>query len=110
MDLDSSYEYTNAPGHEVKLIEPYADEKNVEVFKRLQKLESVGIIEPFNAKHMYFAAMNATGCKLTELGKASSSCPWSRGISYHLSLQARTHREGTKGSRGKTASNCYGCK
>lgn len=42
--------------------------------------------------------------------KASSSCPWSRGISYHLSLQARTHREGTKGSRGKTASNCYGCK
>lgn len=35
----------------------------------IQKLESVGIIEPFNAKHMYFAAMNATGCKLTELGK-----------------------------------------
>lgn len=69
MDLDSSYEYTNAPGHEVKLIEPYADEKNVEIFKRLQKLESVGMIEPFNAKHMYFAAMNATGCKLTELGK-----------------------------------------
>ena len=66
--LDPSYEYTNTPddNHEIK--EPYANDDNVKVFKDLQLYESVGLIEPVGAEHMYFAAMNSKSCKLTPLG------------------------------------------
>ena len=52
--------------HEV--LEPYADEHNVNIFKELQLFESVGLIEPVGEDHMYFAAMNSKSCKLTALG------------------------------------------
>ena len=55
--LDPSYEYTNAPEIEHKVIEPYADTEHVSVFKELQLFESVGLIEPVGTEHMYFAAM-----------------------------------------------------
>lgn len=66
--LDPLYEYTNTPddNHEIK--EPYANDDNVKVFKDLQLYESVGLIEPVGADHMYFAAMNSKSCKLTLLG------------------------------------------
>lgn len=66
--LDPSFEYTNTPddNHEIK--EPYANDNNVKVFKDLQLYESVGLIEPVGAEHMYFAAMNSKSCKLTPLG------------------------------------------
>lgn len=66
--LDPSYEYTNTPddNHEIK--EPYANDDNVKVFKDIQLYESVGLIEPVGAEHMYFAAMNSKSCKLTPLG------------------------------------------
>ena len=32
-------------------------------------LESIGLIEPVNTEHMYFAAMKSLGCKLTALGR-----------------------------------------
>ncbi len=69
LPLDPSFEFTNDPGYENKLIEPYADPRNVSKFKILQELESVGLVTPLNEKHMYFAAMNGGGCKLTSLGK-----------------------------------------
>lgn len=66
--LDPSFEYTNSPDEEHSVIEPYADSSNVAIFKELQLFESVGLVEPVNADHMYFAAMESKTCKLTALG------------------------------------------
>ena len=66
--LDPSFEFTNTPAEERHAIEPYADERNVQVFKELQLYESVGLVEPVDSEHMYFAAMEGKGCKLTALG------------------------------------------
>lgn len=67
--LDSSYEFTNCPEEQHKLVEPYAKPENVEKFKLLQQLQSIGLVEPVDAPFMYFAAMDGKGCKLTALGK-----------------------------------------
>lgn len=56
------------PNIEHKVIEPYANEENVSIFKELQKLEGVGLVVPVDEEHMYFAAMNSKSCKLTALG------------------------------------------
>lgn len=66
--LDPSFEDTNSPNIEHKVVEPYASTKNVTTFKELQKLESVGLVVPVDEDHMYFAAMNSKACKLTALG------------------------------------------
>ncbi len=66
--LDPSYEPTNAHEVEHTVVEPYAKQENVAVFKNLQKLQSVGLIVPVDEQHMYFAAMNSKACKLTSLG------------------------------------------
>lgn len=66
--LNPSFEFTNDPKIEHNYVKPYAQENNVAVFKDLQKLASVGLIVPVNEQHMYFAAMNSKGCKLTALG------------------------------------------
>jgi hypothetical protein len=65
--LDPSFEDTNIEGVPAA-IKPYADKKNVLVFKQLQKLQSVGLVVPTNEEFMYFAAMHSTGCHLTPLG------------------------------------------
>lgn len=69
LHLNPSFEYTNDPNVEHEVIEPYAVEKNVKLFKQLQKLQSVGLVQPVGEDHMYFAAMNSKACKLTEVGK-----------------------------------------
>ncbi|MDD2245408.1 MAG: caspase family protein [Dysgonamonadaceae bacterium] len=56
--LDPSYEDT----------EQCAIEVNVQVFKKLQKMFSVGLIVPCGEEYMYFAAINSKSCKLTALG------------------------------------------
>lgn len=66
--LNPSFEYTNSPDYTHNLIEPYAKANNVKIFKELQLLESVGLVEPVDAEHMYFAAMESKACKLTALG------------------------------------------
>lgn len=66
--LDPSFEDTNAPKVEHKIIEPHAKEENVAVFKHLQKFQGVGLVVPVDEQYMYFAAMNSTSCKLTALG------------------------------------------
>lgn len=69
MPLDPSFEFTNTDECNVEVIEPFADKKNVKTFKKLQKLESVGLIEPVGEEHMYFAAMNSRACRLTPTGQ-----------------------------------------
>lgn len=44
------------------------NEDNARIFKELQMCNRHGLIEPINAEHMYYAAIRATGCKLTALG------------------------------------------
>jgi len=66
--LDPSYEDTNAPSVDHKVVLPYAKQENVAIFKKLQKLQSVGLVEPVDETFMYFAAMNSKACKLTALG------------------------------------------
>lgn len=69
MKLDPSFEFTNTNTARHEVIEPYANETNVQIFKKLQNLESVGLVEPVGTKHMYFAAMKSKSCKLTVLGQ-----------------------------------------
>ncbi len=66
--LDPSFEDTNAPCVTHEFIKPYANPKNVEIFKNLQKMVSVGLVKPVGAEHMYFAAMESKKCELTPLG------------------------------------------
>lgn len=42
--------------------------ENSEIFQELQLCNKQGLITPIDAEHMYYAAMNSTGCKLTSLG------------------------------------------
>lgn len=67
--LDPSYECTNTPVVDHKVVEPYATAENVKTFKMLQKLQSIGFVEPIATDHMYFAAMESLGCRLTNLGQ-----------------------------------------
>jgi len=67
-NLDPSYEVTNSKDVKHTIIEPFAKDENVEVFKKLQKLQSVGLVVPVDADYMYFAAMESKSCRLTSLG------------------------------------------
>lgn len=66
--LDPSFEFTNNPEYKHEIIKPYANPENITIFKELQLFESIGLVEPVNEEHMYFAAMNSQSCKLTSLG------------------------------------------
>lgn len=65
--LDPSYEpdRANVPA-EFKNIP--VDENNVRIFKELQACNRYGLVVPVDAEHMYYAAINSTGCKLTAQG------------------------------------------
>lgn len=43
-------------------------EENGKKFEILQKYNRVNLVVPVEEKHMYYAAMNSTGCRLTPLG------------------------------------------
>lgn len=64
--LDPSYEPKRNPGEE-NLPKPVP--AHTETFARLQRLFSVDLVDPDGAEHMYFAAMDRKGCKLTALGR-----------------------------------------
>lgn len=65
--LDPSFEpdRENVP-EEFKNVPVNAD--NVRVFKELQKCNRYGLVVPVSAEHMYYAAIESTGCRLTALG------------------------------------------
>lgn len=44
------------------------DPENVRIFKELQMCNRHGLVIPIDAEHMYYAAINSTGCRLTALG------------------------------------------
>jgi len=67
--LDPSFEDSNDPSIVHPVTSPYANAVNVEKFKQLQQLQSVGLVAPVDRPFMYYAAMDSTGCKLTTLGK-----------------------------------------
>lgn len=67
--LNPSFEFTNCPTVNHKILQPYASKENVTKFKELQLLESVGLVKPTGTNHMYFAAMESKSCKLTKLGQ-----------------------------------------
>lgn len=69
LPLNPSFEPTNALAVEHKVIEPYADSENTQIFKELQMLEGVGLVVPCGEEHMYFAAMNSKACRLTSAGQ-----------------------------------------
>nr|WP_315138040.1 caspase family protein [uncultured Capnocytophaga sp.] len=69
LELDPSFEDTNTLEVKHLIIKPYADEDNVKKFKILQKLQSIGFIEPVGEEFMYFAAMKSKSCRLTVLGQ-----------------------------------------
>lgn len=65
--LDPTYEEDRANvdlGDEI----PMPIDEHVQIFKQLQNCNRNGLVEPVDAEHMYYAAMNSTGCKLTAAG------------------------------------------
>jgi hypothetical protein len=58
LHLDPSYEPTS----------DNPDINNIETFALLQKYNRINLVKPIDEEHMYYAAMNSTGCKLTVLG------------------------------------------
>jgi hypothetical protein len=56
--LDPSYEPT-VEGH---------IEEHTKVFAILQRYSHVNLVKPVDEEHMYYAAINSTGCRLTTLG------------------------------------------
>jgi len=65
--LDPSYEPDR-----INIPQEYRDipvnEENIRTFKELQLCNRHGLVVPVEAEHMYYAAINSKGCKLTALG------------------------------------------
>ncbi|WP_255221016.1 caspase family protein [Herbaspirillum rubrisubalbicans] len=65
--LDPSFEpdRQNVPAeyHEIPV-----NQEHVRIFKELQLCNRFGLVTPVDAEHMYYAAINSTGCRLTALG------------------------------------------
>ena len=55
------------PAHE-PAAEPHDAEKEA-IMARLQRLAREGLVEPLGEQHMYYAAMNSKGCRLTPAGR-----------------------------------------
>lgn len=57
--LDPSYEDTAEP----------RNAEHEATFKTLQRYRAAKLVDPVGEEHMYYAAMNSTGCQLTPLGR-----------------------------------------
>jgi hypothetical protein len=64
--LDPSYEEDRRNARELDHIPVDAD--HVRIFKELQRCNRHGLVIPVDAEHMYYAAIESKGCKLTALG------------------------------------------
>lgn len=65
--LDPSFEpdRRNVPT-ELRVIP--VNEEHARIFRELQMCNRHGLVRPINEQHMYYAAINSTGCELTALG------------------------------------------
>ena len=61
--LDPTYE----PDKRESGLDPHSEHEAI--FKQLQRCASSKLVEPVGAEHMYFAAMQSEGCRLTPLGE-----------------------------------------
>jgi hypothetical protein len=64
--LDPSFEEDRS--NAVDLVHIPVNPDNVRVFKELQRCNRHGLVVPVDAEHMYYAAINSTGCRLTAIG------------------------------------------
>jgi Caspase domain len=64
---EADYEFPLDPSYEPEA-EP-RDTDHERAFATLQKYRAAKLVEPVDAEHMYFAAMNSAACRLTPLGK-----------------------------------------
>jgi hypothetical protein len=64
---DASFEFPLDPSYEPTETAVFDTDKG-DVFAQLQKCNRHSLIEPVSAEHMYYAAINSTGCRLTALG------------------------------------------
>lgn len=64
--LNPSYEEDRRNAAELDHIPVNPD--NVRIFKELQRCNRHGLVVPVDAEHMYYAAINAKGCRLTAIG------------------------------------------
>jgi len=68
-------EWFPTPGYDYPLdptYEPTANKErhpNETIFAGLQKFRACRLVDPIGVEHMYYAAINSTGCRLTPLGK-----------------------------------------
>lgn len=68
-------EWFPTPGYDYPLdptYEPTAKKErhpNETIFAGLQKFRACRLVDPIGVEHMYYAAINSTGCRLTPLGK-----------------------------------------
>lgn len=67
--VDPSFEPTNSPDVPHEIVQPFANARNTKIFADLQQLEGIGLVQPVDEKHMYYAAMHSKSCILTSLGK-----------------------------------------
>lgn len=58
--LDPSYEYTTTTDT--------PNEKNINTFKILRRMQLIGLVEPVDEEYLYWAAVRNKSCRLTELG------------------------------------------
>lgn len=65
--LDPSYEPDRANVPQQFQNTP-VDDDHARIFKELQACNRYGLVVPVNAEHMYYAAINSTGCRLTAQG------------------------------------------
>lgn len=65
--LDPSFEPERSGDEDSSFPKPTA--QNIEIFSVLQKFNRVNMVVPVNAPHMWHAAINSKGCKLTVLGE-----------------------------------------
>ncbi len=74
-DLRRLGEFFPSPDHHYSLdpsfepLEEPHDEEHERIFGVLQRCRAAKLVEPVDADHMYFAAMDAKACRLTPLGK-----------------------------------------
>ena len=73
-DLRQITQFFPEPSHSFQLDPTFeatysgADPTKTEIFAVLQKYCHVNLVKPIDEDHMYYAAMNSSGCKLTALG------------------------------------------
>ncbi len=70
----AGFEFALDPSYEPELRgrpegAPAPDPARVETFRVLQAYNRVNLVKPVNAPHMWHAAMESKGCRLTALGE-----------------------------------------